>query len=344
MLQVVRRFGLVGGMESYVWNLSRSLSSLGVEVSVVCESVHTDPDFLVEIDLVQKSDNRRRWKAMQDFMNHSEKLLNKYRDDGSTIIHSHERCSFHQVTTIHGPPMPRYDGLPWYKKISPRVRAWASWERREVCAENVRAVVPVSKYIRDLILSRHPCCSGIMSEPGYPGLDHGEVKHFRPSEKPLKLLFVGREWKRKGLDYAVKMLDEMKGEAATLDIYGISDAEIPGALKRQNIRALGWINEVPYSRYDVLVHPARTEPFGMVVTEALRAGCRVMTSSSVGAAEINHSGLRCLPLESGIESWVIATLDLAANIPTQNDSFWSWDDLARFYLKDIYRSIPEGQT
>ena len=326
-----------------MWNLSRSLSALGVEVSVVCESVHTDPDFPVDLALVKKSDNRRRWKAMRDFMNHSEKLLNKYRDEGSTIIHSHERSSFHHVTTIHGPPMPSYDSLPWYKKLSPRVKAWASWERREVCAENVRAVVPVSKYIRDLILCRHPCCSGIMSEPGYPGLDHGDIKHFRPSEKPLKLLFVGREWKRKGLDYAVKMLDRMKGESATLDIYGISDAEIPRALKRQNVSALGWIKEVPYSRYDVLVHPARTEPFGMVVTEALRAGCRVMTSSSVGAAEIHHPGLRCLPLDSGIESWIIATLDLAGNIPTQQDSFWSWDDLARFYLKDIYCAISEGQ-
>ena len=326
-----------------MWNLSRSLSALGVEVSVVCESVHTEPDFEVEIDLVQESNNRRRWKAMQDFMNHSEKLLKKYRDEGSTIIHSHERSSFHHVTTIHGPPMPRYGDLPWYKKMSPRVRAWTSWERREVCAENVRAVVPVSKYIRDSILRRHPCCSGIMSEPGYPGLGHGEVKHFRQSQNPLKLLFVGGEWKRKGLDYAVKMLDEMKGEEVTLDVYGIEDTEIPRALRRQNVSALGWIKEVPYSRYDVLVHPARTEPFGMVVTEALRAGCRVMASTSVGAAEIRHPGLRCLSLDSGIESWVLAILDLAGNIPAQHDSFWSWDDLARFYLRDIYCEIPESQ-
>lgn len=330
-------------MESYVWNLSRSLSALGVEVSVVCESVHTDPDFSVDIAMVQKSESRRRWKAMRDFMNNSKKLLSECRDEGSTIIHSHERSSFHHVTTIHGPPMPTYSDLPWHKKISPRVRAWTSWERREVCAENVRAVVPVSKYIRDLILSRHPCCSGIISEPGYPGLSHGEVKCFQPSQKPLKLLFVGREWKRKGLDHAVNMLDEMKGEEVTLDVYGVNDTEIPRALRRQNVSTLGWIKEVPYSRYDMLLHPARSEPFGMVVTEALRAGCRVMTSSSVGAAEIHHPGLRCLPLDSGIESWVRATLDLAENIPAQYDSFWSWDDLARFYLSDIYCDVPECQ-
>ena len=34
---VVRRYGPVGGMERYVWELTHALSKLGVNVTVVCE-------------------------------------------------------------------------------------------------------------------------------------------------------------------------------------------------------------------------------------------------------------------------------------------------------------------
>ena len=179
----------MGGMESYVWNLSRSLSLLGVDIKVVCESIHSEPDFSVDISYVRPSREPRRWKAMREFIGTAETILKKLSRDRSLILHSHERCRLHHVTTIHGPPMPRYSDLAWYKKISPRVRAWTSWERNEVCSTNVQAVVPVSNYVRRLILERYPCCAEVMSEPGYPGLSEREPDFFVRSQEPLKLLF-----------------------------------------------------------------------------------------------------------------------------------------------------------
>ena len=44
VVQVVRRFGCVGGMESYVWFLSHELIRLGYQVVVVCEECEGQPD------------------------------------------------------------------------------------------------------------------------------------------------------------------------------------------------------------------------------------------------------------------------------------------------------------
>ena len=48
VVQIVRRFGPVGGMEKYVYELCLALDRLGCEVAVICESVECDsPKFRV---------------------------------------------------------------------------------------------------------------------------------------------------------------------------------------------------------------------------------------------------------------------------------------------------------
>ena len=37
IIQVVRIFGVNGGMERYVWELSYALADLGVQVHILCE-------------------------------------------------------------------------------------------------------------------------------------------------------------------------------------------------------------------------------------------------------------------------------------------------------------------
>ena len=40
IIQVVRNWGPVGGMESYVWHLSHALALLNYRITVVCEKSH----------------------------------------------------------------------------------------------------------------------------------------------------------------------------------------------------------------------------------------------------------------------------------------------------------------
>ena len=37
IIHIVRRFGCVGGMESYVWNLTHELIKQDVQVEIICE-------------------------------------------------------------------------------------------------------------------------------------------------------------------------------------------------------------------------------------------------------------------------------------------------------------------
>ena len=55
VVQVVRRFGCVGGMESYVWFLSHELARLDYQVVVVCEECEGQPDPAIELVFVPKS-------------------------------------------------------------------------------------------------------------------------------------------------------------------------------------------------------------------------------------------------------------------------------------------------
>ena len=49
VVQVVRRFGECGGMESYVWNLARELSRIGITVQIVCEEILQDSEFASDV-------------------------------------------------------------------------------------------------------------------------------------------------------------------------------------------------------------------------------------------------------------------------------------------------------
>lgn len=40
LLHVVRRYGPVGGMERYVWELTLQLQQLGQDITVICERCH----------------------------------------------------------------------------------------------------------------------------------------------------------------------------------------------------------------------------------------------------------------------------------------------------------------
>lgn len=64
LLHIVRRFGPVGGMERYVWELTRALAAAGHNITVVCESMQADAApagiTVVELGTVRP---RPRWLA-----------------------------------------------------------------------------------------------------------------------------------------------------------------------------------------------------------------------------------------------------------------------------------------
>ena len=105
IVHIVRRFGCVGGMESYVWNLTHELVRLGLQIEIICEETFGQFDPNILIHRIPKSQPKPRWRSMQRFR----KLVTQYVNDNfqshQVLIHSHERSDCHHVTTFHGPPI-----------------------------------------------------------------------------------------------------------------------------------------------------------------------------------------------------------------------------------------------
>ena len=86
---------------------------------------------------------------------------------------------------------------------------------------------------------------------------------------------MGREWKRKGLQKAVEVCQALSEKFSVgLDVFGVSTNDLPRELKRSFVNYRGHQAQIPFMEYDLLIHPAVSEPFGMVVIESLSNGCR----------------------------------------------------------------------
>lgn len=338
VLHVVRRFGPVGGMERYVWHLTHALIDLGVDVEVLCQTVEGHADPRITIHQLEPSHQRRRWKAMRDFRAKCDRFWASRPQTPDLIVHSHERCSFHHISTFHGPPMPDLRGLPWYQRISPRVNAWKTWESLEVCGQHVQHVVPVSNILRHELLELYPDQRPRLEHVISPGLSDPKPQTFSAPSALIRCLFVGKEWKRKGLIRAIEILAAIteKGLAVSLDVFGPGQHEIQHLNLPQWVAVNGYSDIIPFHTFDVLIHPAEKEPFGMVVAEALASGCRVLMSDRVGAGDLHHPGSGIVSIGAPLDLWVVTferLLTVSGDLPF---SFQSWRDVAQGYISGVY--------
>ena len=253
------------------------------------------------------------------------------------ILHSHERTDIHQVTTIHGPLIGRTENQSLFKRItSQRVRFWCAAEFDEICGSNVKAVLPVSDLSLREIQDMYPEVGNSFIGCASPALDEEHSEMFTPAAMPLRLVFAGREWKRKGLPLAIEICRQLNlvGLKSQLDVFGVP--------LQKKYRGLEWLSfkgeadGIPFGAYDMLVHPARSEPYGMVIAEALVAGCRVLTSDRVGATMLKHPMMRALGLQEDVGRWVAAAQDLALCSGFVEYSFRTWMNLASYHCDTVY--------
>lgn len=106
------------------------------------------------------------------------------------------------------------------------------------------------------------------------------------SDPQLKFLYVGRLIEVKNLSRLVEVFNKL-GHSLTIVGKGILENELKAAAK-SNIKFLGFIdnNELPYIYEDhhVFILPSTSEPWGLVVEEALYHGCVLCLSNRVGAS------------------------------------------------------------
>lgn len=119
-------------------------------------------------------------------------------------------------------------------------------------------------------------------------LRYQQQPSFEERQRVQNFLYVGRLIEVKNLSLLISVFNDLPN--LTLNIIG--EGHLMNELKqkaKENIHFLGSINNSELSRYylenDVFVLPSNSEPWGLVVEEALNHGLPVIVSSHVGCAE-----------------------------------------------------------
>lgn len=348
IVHIVRNFGLNGGMEAYVWRLVNGLAKRNYRVTVVCEESAGNVDPMVDLLFVDKAPVKPRWRSMLTFRQRANELIKQHFTGQAIIIHSHERSILHHVTTFHGPPICDTKKVGFIWRLSPRIKAWKRMEYHELFHPGVQFVLPVSSLVSDTLTAIYPEFSGRRVKLAWPGVSYPQsdlISSVDDNHLHPRFIFVGKEWKRKGLDLAVHIVSAYRQfePNATLDVFGINDSHHPKYKQNHGwLSFRDWSSSIPWKNYRALIHPANNEPFGMVIAEARAHGLAVLMSDRVGAADLKFGNTEVVSLSRPPKYWAGILKKMLERYKPESEVKWSWDDLIELHCNDVYpRVIPQ---
>jgi len=343
ILQVVRRYGPVGGMERYVWETARELVKLGHQVQVICEQNLAEPNSDIAVHELGRMHYRPRWLYYWRFSRRVDAWL-KANPQPGWLIHSNERVGVHDVTTFHGPPFASVRDKPWWKKISIRVVAQLWLERRELRV--AKRIVPNSEIIAKQLAHYYPEYAHKLTAPIVPGVLPGVTRAPRnvPADGGI-VGFVGREWQRKGLPLAVEIIAQLRKTRPNLKLWvvGPEEKEITYLFRdwQGGYRLLGWrTDNAHFENIDVLLHPAKAEPYGMVISEAMAARVPVVVSDACGAAaQVSDRHGKVVRLVAPVREWVDAVEAQLGRSEPARGFVRGWDVVAQEFVAVYERTL-----
>lgn len=156
----------------------------------------------------------------------------------------------------------------------------------------------------------------------YKGRRERKVK----PNQPLRYIYVGRLVDVKNVALLIEEFNR-SGKPLTIVGQGILETELKKQAKA-NITFTGFIDNNKlgdvYQAHDVFILPSKSEPWGLVVEEALYWGLPVIVSDKVGSSidmvKDLHTG--CIFQSENIDSLHEAVLLMEANYPTFKNAVW----------------------
>ena len=355
IIQIVRNWGPVGGMESYVWHISHELVKKNYSVTVICEQSHKVPDHQnIKVIEIGQLKQKPRWLMYRRFAKKVDAVIQTLGAQ-NYVIHSHERSISHDITTFHSMPFASIKDKVWWKRIS--IRAW-SYLRMEAQELGIEAktgslknlkIIPVSSVIAKAIQKYYLQIQPNIQTPITPGVIQNpkRLNKLVPHDAGT-IGFIGKEWARKGFEQFIKIALQLHASRPNLKLLVLGPeknqvmhlcANYPG-----QISFLGWqASANHYQELDLLIHPASSEAYGMVITEAMASHVPVLVSSACGAAsDVSPQHGSVLDLKDSLDSWINQAnnwLDHASDVPGYERP---WSQVADEYL-DQYQLIAKSK-
>jgi len=359
---LAKSFCRTGGMERYAVEVVRRLLARGHRVDLYGREM--DADLLPGARFVEVS-RRFGFSSVASalaFAREAARLLRGRRYD---VVHSHERGYCQDVLTVHcfshRCGLQKYRGLRRIDQLylSPRNALYLWLERRQMRSP---WLVAVSESIRDDIRCHYGRVEQVAVIP--PGVD---TEWFQPawvaenrlrarqvvgctSEREMVVLFVGSEFRRKGLDGLVAAIgDNMRlvvvGAGERLDHYRRLVRE---AGLGDRVHFAGLVTDVRqyYAAADVVVLPSLSEAFGMSVLEGMACGIPAIVTANAGVAALIDQGRNGLVVQSATELKDALAAACAADPDRrrqmgerarQTALDYSWDAVAQAYEELFYQ-------
>jgi UDP-glucose:(heptosyl)LPS alpha-1,3-glucosyltransferase len=101
--------------------------------------------------------------------------------------------------------------------------------------------------------------------------------------------FIGKEWARKGFEQFMRIAQQLHASRPNIKllVLGPEKEQVKHLCANYSgdISFLGWQASANYyQELDLLIHPASSEAYGMVISEAMASSVPVLVSSACGAA------------------------------------------------------------
>ncbi len=167
----------------------------------------------------------------------------------------------------------------WLARRSAAIVAISEYEK----ASGTRVGIPAEK-IQVIRLGLGPC------SPSLSAVSRAELSG------PLRLLFLGRFDRQKGLDWLLEVVRGMGEDEVQLVVAGaaVTDGECVPDEVPPNTQLRGWLSPAEVDQQiavtDAVIVPSRWEGFGLVVIEALRQGVPALVSDRGALPEVVGAG------------------------------------------------------
>jgi UDP-glucose:(heptosyl)LPS alpha-1,3-glucosyltransferase len=305
---------LHGGAERYAVNLARGLADIGHDVHFFCGMWPKKESANIRFHRVPYIKSPSPLKNLT-FQRNVRRLIAK---DEFDIVNGLAQIFPQDVYRVGDPlhihwirihtPNP---GRRILKYLSPRHRVILSIERQIFRAGNYRRIITNSLLSKNQLVYYYGVpqekvrivYNGVNLQQFNSGLRQKLRQSVRnkiglTASEPV-LLFVGHDFKRKGLQFAIQSVIGLKdqGHRIKLVVAGRGNRapflriiKLNGLL--DDILFLGQTSNIEelYCASDILIHPALYDPFSNVCLEAMACGLPVMTTRLNGASEIIEDG------------------------------------------------------
>lgn len=255
----------------------------------------------------------------------------------------------------------------WYHGLADRIDTYR--ERRAYTFRMLRAVIAVSQGLKRELMEHHRLPDErIVVIPN--GVDH---TIFRPAptletkqrlrsdlglpQSALVCLFVGGDWERKGLGYAVRAVAGVPD--VLLVVVGRGDterfqalAQSAGASRQVIFAGLSLTPERYFAAADLYVFPSHYEAFPLSPLEAAAAGLPVLAPRLNGLEEWLVDGLNGYLVErepASIRARMVALRDdsatrmAMAHAAVRSSQMYSWEDVAARQLR-VLETVAAGHA